>query len=506
MADKVLEMHSITKEFPGVRALDGVSFEAYKGEILALCGENGAGKSTLMKILSGSYPASSYEGEIFVDGQRCVFQNAAQSEQSGIAMIYQEISMHLDMSIAENIFLGRWPRKGHHIDWKQLYADAKKYLDIVELAVDPTDTLRNLGTSQQQLVAIARALSKNPKILVLDEPTSPLTSNESDNLFHILRRLKQQGTSSILISHKLDEVFEHSDRITVLRDGKSVSSYPINEADQQQIITDMVGREISTFYPKEAVELGEIVLEAKNFTVPNPYNAKKNIVTDVSFSVRRGEILGLAGLVGAGRSETVNALFGKQAKISGTVCMEGRKIEIRSPIDAIRHGIALVTEERKTDGIIGSHSIQDNEILVALKKLFPRGHISPGKARKVAREYFDRLKIRASDTNMLVEQLSGGNQQKVVLAKWLMDHPRVLILDEPTRGIDVGAKTEIYKIMVDLAKQGTAIIMISSELPELLSMSDRVIVLANGKVSGEVGIDDSITQEKIMEMATDFNN
>lgn len=498
---KILEMHSITKTFPGVKALDNVSFDVYENEILALVGENGAGKSTLMKVLSGSYPAGTYTGDIIVNGKKMIFKNSAQSEAVGIAMIYQEISMHLQMSVAENIFLGRWPGLKGKINWKKMNEETVKYLAMVNLKISPTEKLGNLGASQQQLVSIARALSKNPKILVLDEPTSPLTLTESENLFNILHKLKKNGTSSILISHKLDEVFENSDRITVLRDGKTISTSNIENADQHKIISDMVGREIDEMYPKEKVKIGDVIFELKDFTVPHPYIENKNIVEDISLNLRKGEVLGIAGLVGTGRSETMNAVFGKMQKKSGKVFIEGKEVNIKSPIDAIKSGIALVTEERKTDGIIGIHSIKDNSILVSLKELFPSGIINLKKAFNAADKYYKKMNIKAPNMDTLVQQLSGGNQQKVVLAKWLMKKPKVLILDEPTRGIDVGAKAEIYKIMMDIVKQGSSIIMISSELPELMSMSDRIVVLANGHVSGEKIINESVTQEDIMKLA-----
>lgn len=501
---KILEMRSITKTFPGVKALDNVTFEAYSGEILSLVGENGAGKSTLMKVLSGSYPANTYTGEIYVDGKKMHFMNTAQSEKVGIAMIYQEISMHLDLSVAENIFLGRWQKNGGLISWNNMNREAKKYLDMVHLDIDPSVTIRMLGASQQQLVAIARALSKNPKILVLDEPTSPLTKAESENLFVILHELKEKGVAMILISHKMDEVFENSDRITVLRDGQTIATHNINDVGADQIIAEMVGRSITEYYPKEKVPIGGVVMEAKNYTVQHPFAASKNIVQDVSFNVRAGEILAFAGLVGSGRSETVNAIFGKMPKKSGQVFINGEEIIVHSPKDAIKAGIALVTEDRKADGLVLEHSIELNSVMVAMPKLFPAGFINYAKEKRETKKYFDAMKVKAPGINTLAGQLSGGNQQKVVLAKWLMDEPKVLILDEPTRGIDVGAKAEIYKIMVDLAKQGVAIVMISSELPEVINMADRIIVLAEGKVRGEIVVDENTTQEQIMDLATNY--
>lgn len=501
---KILEMRSITKTFPGVKALDNVTFEAYSGEILSLVGENGAGKSTLMKVLSGSYPANTYTGDIYVDGKKMHFMNTAQSEKVGVAMIYQEISMHLDLSVAENIFLGRWQKNGGLISWNNMNREAKKYLDMVHLDIDPSVTIRMLGASQQQLVAIARALSKNPKILVLDEPTSPLTKTESENLFVILHELKEKGVAMILISHKMDEVFENSDRITVLRDGQTIATHNINEVGADQIIAEMVGRSITEYYPKEKVPIGDVVMEAKHYTVQHPFAASKNIVQDVSFNVRAGEILAFAGLVGSGRSETVNAIFGKMPKESGQVFINGKEVTVHSPKDAIKAGIALVTEDRKADGLVLEHSIEINSVMVAMPKLFPAGFINYAKEKRETRKYFDAMKVKAPSINTLAGQLSGGNQQKVVLAKWLMDEPKVLILDEPTRGIDVGAKAEIYKIMVDLAKKGVAIVMISSELPEVINMADRIIVLAEGKVRGEIVVDENTTQEQIMDLATNY--
>jgi len=500
---KRLEMRGITKKFPGVIALDNVSFEAYAGEILSLCGENGAGKSTLMKILSGSYAHWEYTGEIFIGERKNLFANSAQSESAGVAMIYQEISMHLDLSVAENLFLGRWfKRSGSRINWDMMNQEAAKYLEMVRLDISPAEQLRNLSPSQQQLISIARALSKKPRILVLDEPTSPLTSAESDNLFSILHQLKAQGICIILISHKLDEVFANSDRITVLRDGKSVSSHKIADTSRMAVVKDMVGREIASFYPKEQVKIGDIALEVKNLTVPHPYAAKKRIVEDISFAVRKGEVLGIAGLVGAGRSETINAVFGKFQKISGEILVDGERVHIKKPGDAIAHGIALLTEDRKEDGVVGLLSIKENATLASLKSLSMFGVIKSAKERERTRKYFERVNIKAPTMNTLVNQLSGGNQQKVVLAKWLMRRPHILILDEPTRGIDVGAKFEIYKIMMELVAQEVAIIMISSELPELLSMSDRILVLGGGCIKKELNAADC-TQENIMEYATE---
>ncbi len=497
----VLEMKGITKRFPGVLALDNVTFNAYFGEILALCGENGAGKSTLMKVLSGVYPDGTYDGEIYVDGEKCRFTDPAGSVKAGIAMIYQEISMHLDMSIAENIFLGSWPRKKGRVDWAGMNQAAVSLLEQVGLNMAPDTVLRRLSASQQQLVAIARALSKNPKILVLDEPTSPLTKRESDLLFEILIQLKQKGIACILITHKMEEVFGYSDRVTVLRDGKTISTYLKGEITEDQVIADMVGRSFSSYYPKEEVKIGEIAMEIRNFSVAHPFVAGKKIIDDVSLNVRKGEILGIAGLVGAGRSELMNAIFGKDPKLSGEVLMEGRKVVIRNPKDAMKHGIGLVTEDRKKDGIIGVMSIRENLTLPNLDRVSRHGILNLKREREYAQKYYSEMGVKATGQEAWLCKLSGGNQQKIVLGKWVARAPKVLILDEPTRGVDVGAKYEIYKIMVELVKKGVAIIMISSELPELLGMSDRVIIIADGKVKGEMPAAEC-SQESIMSLAT----
>lgn len=496
----ILEMKNITKEFPGVLALDNVSLTAYKGEIHALCGENGAGKSTLMKVLSGSYEESSYKGDIYVDGKQCHFLKPADSEATGIGMIYQEISMHLDLSIAENMFLGRWPKKRGAIDWKKLSEDSRYYLDMVGLDIDPATELRQLGASQQQLVSIARALSKNPHILVLDEPTSPLTSKEADKLFEILHSLKAKGIACILITHKMDEVFTHADRVTVIRDGKTISSHPLNETSPREIIKDMVGREITNFYPKEEVPIGDVVLKIKDFSVPHPSIPNRMIIDNVSLELRKGEILGLAGLVGAGRSELVNAVFGKDRKLGGEILVDGQPVNIKSPSDAISHGIALVTEDRKADGIIAGMSIAQNITLPNLKDISSHGIMNLKRESGFSGKYYEELRIKAPSMDTLLQQLSGGNQQKVVLAKWMAQDLKVLILDEPTRGIDVATKYEIYKIMVGLAKKGVGIIMISSELPELMSMSDRIMVISNKKIAGVLDHNE-YSQERIMELS-----
>jgi len=502
MDKPILEMRNITKKFPGVIALKNVTFYVKKGEILALVGENGAGKSTLMKILSGSYSHDSYEGNIFINGHKMNFANPKQSEDAGIAMIYQEISLHLDLSVAENIFLGNWSKRfGGIVNWKKMRNDSKRYLDVVKLDVDPTEILRNLSTSQLQLVSIAKALSKEPQILVLDEPTSALTTNEAGTLFEILKKLKKHGLTSILISHKLDEVFQNADRITVLRDGEVISTSEKRDASRDKVVSDMVGRKITGYYPKETVEIGKPILRIENFTIPHPYNAMKNIVENVSFELHQSEILGIAGLVGSGRSELVNAIFGSIWRKEGDIYIDGKKVEIKKPSDAIKHGIGLITEDRKKDGLIEILSVKENITLAMLRMISKLGVINFQKERDQAEVYYEKLNIKAPGLDTLIQTLSGGNQQKVVLSKWLMSNPRILLMDEPTRGIDVGAKHEIYKIMIELVKKGISIIMISSEMPELLAICDRFIILSSGKIRGEFKAGET-SHEHIMQLAT----
>lgn len=497
----VLEMKNITKEFPGVKALDHVSFFARKGEILSLVGENGAGKSTLMKVLSGAYPACSFEGEICISGKRKEFQNTADSEKAGIAMIFQEISMHLDLTIGENLMLGSWPlKKGPFIDKKKMYQKAEEALETIHMKADVHAPLRVLNTSQMQLVCIARALAKNPSILVLDEPTSSLTEAESRHLFRILRELKKKGITSILISHKLEEVFENSDRVTVLRDGKVISTYDIGKADRGTIIKDMVGRSMDQMYPDRLRTPGEVILKAEHFYVSHPTAPDRFVVRDVSFELKKGEILGFAGLVGAGRSELMNAVFGKWKKADGKLFIKGEEVKIKSPTDAVRRGMAMVTENRKEDGFVGVMEIGRNICLAKLPQLSKHGVMRPKKEKENAEKYFHLLDIRAPGIHTEVQTLSGGNQQKTILGKWMSVHPDVLILDEPTKGIDIAAKNAIYNHMAEMAANGVAIIMISSEMPELIAMADRVIVLAGGQKTGELS-GEEINEINIMNLA-----
>lgn len=480
----VLSVQNVTKKFLGTTALCNVSLKLYQNEILAVMGENGAGKSTLMKILSGSYPCAEYEGNIFLNEQMCRFNCPTDSENMGIAMIYQELNLELDLTVAENIMLGRLPLKKHRlIDWEQTKTIARSALDKLHADIDVNVTVRSLSPSMQQLVCIARALVRNPRILILDEPTSVLTETETQKLMNVLCELREQGISCIYISHKLDEVFEISDRMVILRDGQYISEYrKCDGYDSTKVIEDMIGRRLDVMYPTLEREIGKEMLRIEHFKVPHTFAIGKNIIDDVSFSLYRGEILGLAGLVGSGRSELINALFGIIPKTNGKVFLEGKEITINSPQDAKKYGIGLMTEDRKKNGFVGTMSICHNMTLTILKELKGLLLIDSKKERKRAKEYFDTLRVKAPSLDTRITSLSGGNQQKVILSKWLMTDLKVILLDEPTRGIDVGTKSEIYKLMLELSAKGICIIMISSEMPELVAMCDRFVVLGKGKV------------------------
>lgn len=491
MSRTVLEMIGVTKSFGATKALKQVSIDLMDHEILAICGENGAGKSTLMKVLSGSYDCGSYEGEIRIDGKPCVFRTPADASAAGIEMIYQEISVHLDLSVAENIFVGRVPTKNGIVQWKKLHEDAKVYAEMVGLKVPVSTHLRDLSASQCQMVSIARALSRNPKILVLDEPTSPLTDAEVEELFKILFRLRENGISCIYISHKIKEIKQLADRVCILRDGCHVWTKPAADLSVEEIVEAMVNRKIGNLYPKETVPIGEEAFFVKNLRVKHPYNRKKYIVDGVDVSVRRGEILGLVGLVGSGRSETVNAIFGAIDGSYDEMRIEGKPVHITDPKDAIHKGLALLSEDRKVNGFVPTLNLARNITLARLDKVFHSGVLDREAERKYGQEYIEELSIKANSERDMVTSLSGGNQQKVVLAKWLMAEPKVLLLDEPTRGIDVGAKAQIYQIMTRLVRSGMAIVMISSELTELVGMCDRYLLLADGKIRAELGREDA---------------
>jgi ABC-type sugar transport system ATPase subunit len=501
---KILEMKNITKQFHSVTALKDVSIDLYDDEILALVGENGAGKSTLMRILSGSYAANSYDGQIIMNGKKQKFSHTKDAENAGIEMIYQEISLMNDMTVAENIMLGRMPQKRipGFVDWKKARQIAVEALELVGLDVRPDELVRRLSTSQMQLLSIGKALMRKPKILVLDEPTSALTGKETHTLMTILRDLKSRGISCIYISHKLDEVFALTDRITVLRDGKVINTYTKENLQPDKVIEDMVGRKVENMYPKVHVQMGEEALRVENFTVPSSIPGK-NIIDEASFSLKHGEILGIGGLVGAGRSELINAVFGAIKKEKGEVFIDGKPVKINKPTDAIAHKMGLLTEDRRASGYVGTMNLRENISLASFKEISKRGFLNKIKEKKATKVQFDALNVRAPSIETNVLNLSGGNQQKVVLAKWLMSDVHILFLDEPTRGIDVGAKVEIYDIIFELAKKGVAIVMISSELPELLAVCDRFIVLAQGRIRGKFSREE-VTEELFMKAATNI--
>ena len=484
MSEAILSVKNVVKRFPGTVALKGVSFDLHKKEILALVGENGAGKSTLMKILSGVYPYRDYEGEILLNGEVCSFSGPSEAEDSGIAMIYQELNLVLDLSVAENIVLGEYPTSSDgRIHWKQVYSDAREALKRVGLDIDVHITARNLSPSMQQLVCIARALYRKPKVLILDEPTSVLTEKETEELMKIVRQLSESGISCIYISHKLDEVFSLCDRLVVFRDGEKISEYNQSEGYKSSvIIEDMIGRKLDNMYPERDVEIGEEVLRVEHFAVPHPFAYGKNILEDVSLDLRKGEILGLAGLVGSGRSELAAAIFGYGPKAAGDLYVHGEKVEVKNPQDAIKAGLGFLSEDRKRNGYVWSMDIKQNMTLSSLKQYVKKISIDKDMEKRVAKEFFEKLKIKAPSIDTQITSLSGGNQQKVILSKWLMTDVDIIMLDEPTRGIDVGTKSEIYKLMQQLTNQGISIIMISSEMSELLEMCDRIVVLGKGVV------------------------
>ncbi|MEO8073028.1 MAG: xylose ABC transporter ATP-binding protein [Acidobacteriota bacterium] len=498
----ILEMRQITKEFPGVKALDGVTLDLREGEFHSLVGENGAGKSTLMKVLSGVYPFGTYTGDIVVEGNIKQFQTIRQAEEAGIAIIFQELSLVKELTVAENIFLGKEPSRFGVINWAEIYQKSSQLLKDLNLPLNPRTKVGNLGIGQQQLVEIAKALSQKAKILVLDEPTAALTESEVETLFTILKDLKSRGVGMIYISHKLDEVFTMSDRITVLRDGQTVGTQNTEDLTKDKIISLMVGREVGDIFPESSHDFGETALEVKHLTAFDPDVPEKKLVDDISFSVHKGEVLGIAGLMGAGRSELLMTIFGAwRGNSSGEIYVKGEKTDIDSPSDAIDHGIGFVTEDRKRFGLILDQTILDNSTLAGLKKISGAFITHRARERVATRSVMESLHVKANSPMTIAGTLSGGNQQKVVLGKWLLTKPKVLFLDEPTRGIDVGAKQEIYAEINKLAKEGLAIVMVSSELPEVLGLSDRILVLHEGRLTGEFSKTEA-TPEKVMVAAT----
>ena len=502
MGNILLEMKNITKEFPGVKALDNVNLKVEQGEIHALVGENGAGKSTLMNVLSGIYPFGSYTGDIVYNGEVCQFQKIKDSEEKGIVIIHQELALIPYMSIGENMFLGNEQGKKSAIDWDKTYAEADKYLKMVGLSESSRTLIKDIGVGKQQLVEIAKALAKHAKLLILDEPTSSLNETDSKALLDLLLKFKQEGMTSIIISHKLNEVAYVADHITVIRDGSTIETLDktVDDISEDRIIKGTVGREMTDRFPKRTdVKIGDIAMEVKDWTVYHPQFAERKVVDGVSMNVRKGEVVGIAGLMGAGRTELAMSIFGKAygTNISGQLFLNGQEVKLKNIKDAIKHKIAYVTEDRKGNGLVLTNPIKINTTLANLSELCTNHVIDQDKEYQVAEEYRQKLKTKCPTVEQNVGNLSGGNQQKVLLAKWMFADPDVLILDEPTRGIDVGAKYEIYCIINDLVAAGKSVIMISSELPEVLGMSDRIYVMNEGKMVGEMTGQEA-SQESIM--------
>ena len=502
MAKILLEMKNITKTFPGVKALDNVNLQVEEGEIHALVGENGAGKSTLMNVLSGIYPYGTYEGDIVYDGEVCKFQTIKDSEKKGIVIIHQELALVPQMTIGENMFLGNERGKKAAINWNETYAEADKYLRMVGLSESSRVLIKDIGTGKQQLVEIAKALAKQAKLLILDEPTSSLNETDSRALLDLMLEFKKQGMTIIIITHKLNEVVYVADKITVVRDGSTIETLDKHTTtiDEDRIIKGMVGREITDRFPKRHdVKIGEVNMEVKNWTVHHPVYTEKVVVDNVNFNVKKGEVVGIYGLMGAGRTELSMSIFGRSygSEISGELFINGKETVLKSPREAIDAKLAYVTEDRKGNGLVLSNSIKVNTSLANMNGVSSKAIIDVDKEYQVAVEYKEKLRTKTPTVQQNVGNLSGGNQQKVLLAKWMFTDPDILILDEPTRGIDVGAKYEIYCIINDLVAAGKSVVMISSELPEVIGMSDRIYIMNEGKFVGEMRSDEA-TQESIM--------
>jgi putative multiple sugar transport system ATP-binding protein len=505
MADAILQMRGITKTFPGVKALQDVNLEVRRGEIHAICGENGAGKSTLMKVLSGIYPPGSYTGEIYFDGRLCEFADIRDSERNGIVVIHQEFALSPHLSVAENIFLGNERVHRGLIDWNRTNAEAMELLDRVGLRENPVTPVMDIGVGKQQLVEIAKALSKRVRLLILDEPTAALNDEDSAHLLDLLRGLRDDGITAVIISHKLNEIQAIADSTTILRDGRTIETLDMknDHVTEDRIISGMVGRDLEHRFPPHEPRIGDEILRIEDWTVHSPTQHGRVVVSNASLALRRGEIVGLAGLMGAGRTELAMSVFGRSygIDISGRIFKDGRQIELRSVSDAIRHGLAYATEDRKLYGLNLIEDIKRNVSAAALPKVATRGWVNDNEEYKVADGFRADLNIKAPSVLSVTGSLSGGNQQKVVLAKWIFTDPEVLILDEPTRGIDVGAKYEIYTIINKLADQGKAILFISSELPELLGVCDRIYAMSAGRITGEVARADA-TPERLMQYMT----
>jgi ribose transport system ATP-binding protein len=487
----LLEMRGITKRFPGVTALDGVDFELERGEVHVILGENGAGKSTLIKMLSGAYQPD--KGEILFEGEPVRIPSAAVAQGLGISTIYQEFNLVPQLTVAENVFLGRQPRRLGIVDRRRMREEARRLLERIKVRVDPDAPVSALGVAQRQMVEIAKALSLEARVLIMDEPTASLSGQEVQRLFEIVRGLKQEEVGVIFISHHLEEVTEIGDRVTVLRDGKLVGQVPA-ATDHSELVRMMVGRSIEDQFPRRRPEIGDVLLEVRDLS-------REGVLEDVSLRVRGGEVVGIAGIVGAGRTELARAIFGVDPVDSGEVWVEGRRMERFDPREAKNRGIGFITEDRQGQGIVPPLSVAENLVLASLGKSTSVGLINRGEQRSRARRMIEELNIRTPGPEQEVRYLSGGNQQKVVIGKWLLADSRVLIMDEPTRGIDVGAKVEIYELMNELTEQGAGILMISSDLPEVLGMSDRILVMAGGRINGELSGEEA-TQERVMTLAT----
>lgn len=498
MSEYILEMVDLDKAFPGVQALDKVQLHVRPGTVHSLMGENGAGKSTLMKCLFGIYQKDG--GEIRLDGETVEFKDSKDALDRGVAMIHQELQPIRMMTIAENIFLGQYPvNRFGMVDHHKMNEETEKYLKEIGFDIDPRTLLNELTVSQMQSVEIAKAISHNAKIVIMDEPSSSLTSSEVEKLFEIIDELKSRGVAIIYISHKMDEILRISDEVTILRDGQYVGTWPASELTTDMIIKQMVGRELkSLFPPRESQVSDEVVLKIDNFTSPNPLSFK-----DCSFELKRGEILAVGGLVGAQRTELMEALYGIRATVTGTIYVEGKEVKINRPQDAINNGIALLTEDRRSSGIFGVLSVEDNVAISSVDQYIKNGFIQGSKVDEIVNKSINALSIKTPSPKTLIQYLSGGNQQKVIIARWLANNPDIMILDEPTRGIDVGAKFEIYQIIGDLVKAGKSVIMVTSEMAELIGFSDRIMVMCEGRISGFLNSAEA-TQEKVMELATKY--
>jgi len=502
--DIILDIRNVTKRFPGVTALDNVSIQIRRGEIHGLCGENGAGKSTLMKILSGVYPVGTYEGSITYEGNELNLGvgSISQARDEGIAIVYQELTLVPNMTVGENVFLGKEPTENGSINWSKLYADTRDILARYRLEVSPQAVVKHLGVGKMQMVEIAKALSEDAKILILDEPTSALTESEIDKLMAILEHLRNHGVTCIYITHKLEEFFRITDSVTILRDGKTVTTQPTSQLTLEKLVSYMVGREMKERFPRGNRHPGEVMFEVSDLHAVDPNETSRKVLDGVNLTLRRGEILGIAGLMGSGRTELVTTIFGEYGRITGgSIKMEGQELTIHNARDAMHHGISLVPEDRKGQGLVLMQSILKNVSLANLDQFSGFMRIDADAELVAATQQAKNLAVKAPNLQARVDSLSGGNQQKVVIAKWLLSNPRILIMDDPTRGIDVGAKYEIYKLMNELAERGVSIIMISSELEEVLGMSDRIMVMHEGRSTRTLDIAEA-TQERIMALAT----